>query len=61
MKNLIVFDLDGTLAESKSSIDAEMANLSILCLPLSKWLSYPAARGHNSKSKWWLTFATTMA
>ena len=27
MKNLIVFDLDGTLAESKSSIDVEMANL----------------------------------
>ena len=27
MKKLIVFDLDGTLAESKSSIDAEMAGL----------------------------------
>jgi phosphomannomutase len=27
MKKLIVFDLDGTLAESKSSIDAEMAKL----------------------------------
>jgi HAD superfamily hydrolase (TIGR01484 family) len=27
MKQLIVFDLDGTLAESKSSIDAEMAML----------------------------------
>jgi phosphomannomutase len=27
MKSLIVFDLDGTLAESKSSIDSEMANL----------------------------------
>src|SRR5690349_1119682 len=27
MKRLIVFDLDGTLAESKSSIDAEMATL----------------------------------
>lgn len=27
MKRLIVFDLDGTLAESKSSIDAEMASL----------------------------------
>ena len=27
MKKLIVFDLDGTLAESKSSIDAEMAAL----------------------------------
>jgi HAD superfamily hydrolase (TIGR01484 family) len=27
MKNLIVFDLDGTLAESKSSLDEEMATL----------------------------------
>ena len=27
MKKLIVFDLDGTLAESKSSIDSEMAGL----------------------------------
>jgi hypothetical protein len=27
MKNLIVFDLDGTLAESKSPLDAEMATL----------------------------------
>src|SRR5277367_6491174 len=27
MKQLIVFDLDGTLAESKSSIDTEMAKL----------------------------------
>lgn len=27
MKRLIVFDLDGTLAESKSSLDAEMAGL----------------------------------
>ena len=29
MKKLIVFDLDGTLAESKSSLDAEMAALLI--------------------------------
>src|ERR1700689_21623 len=27
MKRLIVFDLDGTLAESKSSLDAEMSSL----------------------------------
>ena len=27
MKKLIVFDLDGTLAESKASLDAEMAAL----------------------------------
>jgi hypothetical protein len=27
MKSLIIFDLDGTLAESKSSLDGEMAAL----------------------------------
>jgi hypothetical protein len=27
MKKLIVFDLDGTLAPSKSSLDAEMSSL----------------------------------
>jgi hydroxymethylpyrimidine pyrophosphatase-like HAD family hydrolase len=27
MKTLVVFDLDGTLAESKASLDAEMARL----------------------------------
>lgn len=27
MKKLIVYDLDGTLAESKSSLDTEMATL----------------------------------
>ena len=27
MKKLIVYDLDGTLAESKSSVDAKMAEL----------------------------------
>ena len=27
MKKLIVFDLDGTLAESKSPLDAEMSRL----------------------------------
>lgn len=34
MKKLIVFDLDGTLAESKSSLDTEMASLlhELLCI-----------------------------
>lgn len=34
VKKLIVFDLDGTLAESKSSLDAEMAALlrNLLCI-----------------------------
>jgi phosphomannomutase len=36
MKKLIVFDLDGTLAESKSTIDAEMAKLLNSLLELVK-------------------------
>ena len=36
MKKLVVFDLDGTLAESKSVIDAEMAKLLDLLLDLAK-------------------------
>jgi len=33
MKKLIVFDLDGTLAESKSAIDAEMPDCLPACWP----------------------------
>jgi hydroxymethylpyrimidine pyrophosphatase-like HAD family hydrolase len=36
MKSLIVFDLDGTLAESKSAIDAEMATLLTALLAVVK-------------------------
>jgi hypothetical protein len=36
MKSLVVFDLDGTLAESKSAIDAEMAQLLDRLLGLAK-------------------------
>src|SRR5271166_2417863 len=36
MKRLIVFDLDGTLAESKSSLDAEMAKLLTALLAMVK-------------------------
>ena len=36
MKKLIVFDLDGTLAESKASIDMEMANLLNVLLGMVK-------------------------
>ena len=36
MKNLIVFDLDGTLAESKQSLDAEMAKLLTALLGIVK-------------------------
>ena len=36
MKQLIVFDLDGTLAQSKASIDAEMATLLSTLLDIVK-------------------------
>jgi len=36
MKKLIVFDLDGTLAESKSALDGEMANLLVKLLQVVK-------------------------
>ena len=36
MKKLIVFDLDGTLAESKSSIDTEMATLLCALLDVAR-------------------------
>ncbi len=36
MKKLIIFDLDGTLAESKSSLDTEMAALLVCLLDLVK-------------------------
>ena len=36
MKTLVVFDLDGTLAESKSSLDAEMAGLMARLLGVCK-------------------------
>jgi len=36
MKSLVVFDLDGTLAESKSAIDAEMATLLTALLGIVK-------------------------
>jgi phosphomannomutase len=36
MKRLIVFDLDGTLAESKAALDAEMATLLSALLGIAK-------------------------
>src|SRR5580658_8507616 len=36
MKKLIVFDLDGTLAESKASLDGEMASLLSVLLGIVK-------------------------
>ena len=59
MKKLVVFDLDGTLAQSKSSIDAEMARSSINCLICSKSPSSPVATGRNFRSKCSLTWPGT--
>jgi hydroxymethylpyrimidine pyrophosphatase-like HAD family hydrolase len=36
MKRLVIFDLDGTLAESKSSLDAEMTTLLSVLLGIVK-------------------------
>jgi len=36
LKKLIVFDLDGTLAESKASLDMEMTNLLNVLLEMVK-------------------------
>ena len=37
MKKLIVYDLDGTLAESKSSLDTEMSDCCMTFSASSKW------------------------
>jgi phosphoglycolate phosphatase-like HAD superfamily hydrolase len=43
MKKLIVFDLDGTLARSKSSLDDEMSALLCNLLGMVKVASFPPA------------------
>jgi hypothetical protein len=58
MKNLIVFDLDGTLAESKSSLDEEMATLLGQLLMSPKSRSSPVVPGRNLKSSFWPIFRT---
>ena len=59
MKKLIVFDLDGTLAESKSSIDAEMAKLLDALLCIVKISVIPAEPGYSSRSRCLLIWLTT--
>ena len=49
MKKLIVFDLDGTLAESKAALDDEMAERCVTYSASSEWPSFPEAIGRNSK------------
>jgi len=53
MKNLIVFDLDGTRAESKSPVDADMAELLSALLGIFKikaadHIAQRSARGRNT-------------
>ena len=51
VKKLIVFDLDGTLAASKSSLDAEMANLLHDLLGASRLRSSLEAPGYSLKNR----------
>ena len=50
MKALIVFDLDGTLAASKSAIDSEMATLLTALLAEAK-VAIISGGGHCRRSK----------
>ena len=61
MKKLIVFDLDGTLAESKAPLDDEMAELCATSSASSKWPSFPEAIGHSSRHNYSPTFPMTNA
>jgi len=48
LKKLFVFDLDGTLAESKSSLGPEMAGLLGTLLTIMKVAVISAVRGSSS-------------
>jgi phosphomannomutase len=50
MKNLIIFDLDGTLAESKSSLHAEMAAMFSALLSVVKSANLPHDEHLNNLS-----------
>lgn len=59
MKRLIVFDLDGTLAESKSSLDTEMSKLLHNLFDIARWRSFPEAIGRSLKNNCFPIFPTT--
>ena len=61
MKKLIVFDLDGTLAESKSAVDPEMSGLLHELLGIAKVAGSPEAVGRSLKGKLSLNFLMTNA
>jgi hydroxymethylpyrimidine pyrophosphatase-like HAD family hydrolase len=50
MKKLVIFDLDGTLAESKSSLDDEMASLLSSLLRIVKVAVISGGTGRNSRN-----------
>lgn len=52
MKKLIVFDLDGTLAESKSSLDAEMSRLLADLLAIVKVAVISGGVGRSFKNRY---------
>lgn len=61
MKRLIIFDLDGTLAESKSSLDAEMATQLHNLLSAVKVAVISGAIGLSLKNSCSLIFPVTNA
>ena len=61
MKKLIVFDLDGTLAESKSSLDGEMSALFHDLLGIVKVAVISGGDGRSLKNKWFPNFHMTNA
>jgi phosphomannomutase len=56
MKKLVIFDLDGTLAESKSPLDAEMATLLVRILDVVQVAVISGGAWRNSKSKFYLIY-----
>ena len=61
MKKLVVFDLDGTLAQSKSSLDTEMATLLNKLIAFIKVAVISGGDWTNFKSKCSLTLPETTA
>ena len=61
MKTLIAFDLDGTLAESKSPIDADMSMLLRDLLGIVKVAVISGGIGRNLKTRCSPIFHTTTA
>ena len=52
MKKLIIFDMDGTIAESKAALDGEMAGLIWHLLEVAKVSVISGGVGSNLRSNW---------